>query len=108
MGHVVCIEAGTVPGVLDHAVSAASGGGPQAADAVWPQTRPARTAVPTKPRNLVLQGEEMMIEGKDQGVLPGSGNWSDAEVRATVDDYLAMLSAEITGQQYSKTEHRAH
>jgi hypothetical protein len=47
-----------------------------------------------------------MIEGKDQRVLPGSGNWSNAEIRATVDDYLAMLSAEITGQRYSKTEHR--
>lgn len=35
-----------------------------------------------------------------------SGGWSPAEVTATVDDYLAMLAAEITGQPYSKTEHR--
>jgi hypothetical protein len=32
--------------------------------------------------------------------------WSDAEVRAIVEDYLAMLSAETAGQHYSKTEHR--
>jgi hypothetical protein len=37
---------------------------------------------------------------------PGSGDWSPAEVRATVDDYLAMLAAEIAGRPYSKTEHR--
>jgi hypothetical protein len=32
--------------------------------------------------------------------------WSDAEVRAIIEDYLAMLSAESAGQRYSKTEHR--
>jgi hypothetical protein len=36
----------------------------------------------------------------------GGGDWSTAEVRATVDDYLAMLTAEIAGQRYSKAEHR--
>lgn len=33
-------------------------------------------------------------------------DWSDAEVRATVDDYLAMLTAETAGQRYSKSDHR--
>jgi len=37
---------------------------------------------------------------------PGSGHWSAAEITATVDDYLAMLEAELTGQPYSKTAHR--
>jgi hypothetical protein len=32
--------------------------------------------------------------------------WTPAEVRATVDDYLAMLSAEGAGRPYSKAEHR--
>jgi Domain of unknown function (DUF3883) len=36
---------------------------------------------------------------------PGS-DWSDAEVRATVGDYLIMLSAELAGTEYSKAEHR--
>jgi hypothetical protein len=36
---------------------------------------------------------------------PGS-DWSDAEVAATVDDYLAMLTTEAAGQQYSKAAHR--
>ncbi|MSQ27273.1 MAG: DUF3883 domain-containing protein [Dehalococcoidia bacterium] len=33
-------------------------------------------------------------------------DWTREEVEGTVTDYLAMLSAEATGQQYSKTEHR--
>jgi hypothetical protein len=33
-------------------------------------------------------------------------DWTGAEVAATVDDYLAMLTAEAAGQQYSKTVHR--
>lgn len=33
-------------------------------------------------------------------------SWSREEVEATVADYLAMLTAEQTGQDYSKTEHR--
>jgi hypothetical protein len=37
---------------------------------------------------------------------PSGGDWSNSEVRAAVDDYLAMLTAEMTGQRYSKAEHR--
>jgi hypothetical protein len=44
------------------------------------------------------------IGGNDAG--PGGGDWSAAEVTAVVDDYLAMLQAEITGQPYSKAGHR--
>ena len=33
-------------------------------------------------------------------------DWSLAEVTATVTDYLAMLTAELAGQRYSKAEHR--
>lgn len=32
--------------------------------------------------------------------------WSEAEVAATVADYLSMLAAELRGEPYSKTEHR--
>lgn len=32
--------------------------------------------------------------------------WSRAEVEATVADYFGMLTMELTGQSYSKTEHR--
>jgi hypothetical protein len=32
--------------------------------------------------------------------------WSNAEVEAIVDDYLAMLASELAGTRYSKTEHR--
>lgn len=37
---------------------------------------------------------------------PGSGGWDVAEVTATVDDYLAMLEAELAGERYSKAAHR--
>ena len=33
-------------------------------------------------------------------------DWSRAEVEATVDDYFAMLEAELRGEPYSKAEHR--
>lgn len=33
-------------------------------------------------------------------------SWSREEVEATVADYLHMLTMELTGQQYSKAEHR--
>jgi hypothetical protein len=34
------------------------------------------------------------------------GDWSRAEVEATVTDYFAMLEAELRGVPYSKTDHR--
>lgn len=34
------------------------------------------------------------------------GDWSRAEVEATVADYFAMLDAELRGLPYNKTEHR--
>ena len=37
---------------------------------------------------------------------PGSGDWDATEITATVDDYLAMLEAELAGEPYSKTAHR--
>jgi hypothetical protein len=37
---------------------------------------------------------------------PGSGDWDVAEITATVDDYLAMLAAELAGEPYSKAAHR--
>jgi hypothetical protein len=33
-------------------------------------------------------------------------DWTEAENRAIVDDYLAMLALECAGKSYSKTEHR--
>lgn len=35
-----------------------------------------------------------------------SENWTREEVEATVADYLHMLTLELSGQSYSKTEHR--
>ncbi len=35
-----------------------------------------------------------------------SGAWSREEVEATVADYLHMLTLELAGQQYNKTDHR--
>ncbi len=35
-----------------------------------------------------------------------SASWSQEEVEATVADYLQMLTMELTGQQYNKTDHR--
>ena len=32
-------------------------------------------------------------------------NWSRLEVEAGVADYLTMLTLELNGQRYSKTEH---
>lgn len=34
------------------------------------------------------------------------GDWSRAEVEATVDDYLSMLASELAGMPYNKTSHR--
>src|ERR1700722_18063326 len=33
-------------------------------------------------------------------------DWTEAENRAIVDDYLAMLALDCAGKSYSKTEHR--
>jgi hypothetical protein len=43
------------------------------------------------------------------GETPTAGrgvDWTDAEVKATVDDYLTMLAAEAAGQDFSKAAHR--
>lgn len=34
------------------------------------------------------------------------GNWSEAEVELTVDDYFSMLGKEFRGERYNKSEHR--
>ena len=33
-------------------------------------------------------------------------SWSEVEIRAIVEDYFAMLQAEIKGIDYNKTAHR--
>jgi hypothetical protein len=40
------------------------------------------------------------------GDATGDLGWPEAEVKATVDDYLAMLIAEMAGERYMKAEHR--
>jgi hypothetical protein len=43
------------------------------------------------------------------GRTPAAGrgvDWTEAEVKATVDDYLDMLVAEAAGRDYSKADHR--
>lgn len=37
---------------------------------------------------------------------PQGSDWSRAEVEAIVDDYLHMLTQELSGQQYNKSAHR--
>ena len=32
--------------------------------------------------------------------------WSEIEIRAIIQDYFAMLQAEIKGQDYNKAAHR--
>jgi Domain of unknown function (DUF3883) len=47
--------------------------------------------------------------GQAAGEAPTAGrgvDWTNSEVKATVDDYLTMLAAEATGQDYSKADHR--
>jgi hypothetical protein len=43
-------------------------------------------------------------DGRPQGST--AGDWTEAENRAIVDGYLAMLALECAGQPYSKTDHR--
>jgi len=43
--------------------------------------------------------------GYDSGITR-KADWSNAEVEATVADYLDMLVAETAGQRYSKADHR--
>ena len=38
--------------------------------------------------------------------LGGSGDWTPAELRAITSDYFAMLTKELAGEKFSKTEHR--
>ncbi|GAB3025307.1 hypothetical protein GCM10027098_22290 [Bowmanella dokdonensis] len=33
-------------------------------------------------------------------------SWSEQEITATVADYIRMLTLELAGQSYNKTEHR--
>lgn len=46
-------------------------------------------------------------QAQDHSEVPGRHeDWNPAEVAATVDDYLAMLVAEVSRRPYSKAEHR--
>jgi hypothetical protein len=45
------------------------------------------------------------LKGSGPGHTSGE-DWSDAEVKAAVDEYLTMLRSEAVGQQYSKSDHR--
>lgn len=38
--------------------------------------------------------------------MPTAGDWSQFEVEACVADYLRMLTLELSGQSYNKSEHR--
>jgi hypothetical protein len=38
--------------------------------------------------------------------MPAGENWSQAEVSAAVSDYMQMLTLQLAGQAYNKTEHR--
>lgn len=47
--------------------------------------------------------DDVLIGSSSGGSRPG--DWTEAENRAIVDDYLDMLALECAGQPYSKTEH---
>ncbi len=49
-----------------------------------------------------------LAERAADSLSPGSrpGDWTEAENRAIVDDYLVMLALECAGRPHSKTEHR--
>jgi hypothetical protein len=47
---------------------------------------------------------EFQVQEGPGGSSPG--DWTEAENRAVVDDYLAMLALECAGQPYNKTEYR--
>lgn len=38
--------------------------------------------------------------------MPAGENWSQAEVREAVSDYMQMLTLQLAGQSYNKAEHR--
>lgn len=44
-------------------------------------------------------------DGSDSKREPRPGDWTEAENRAIVDDYLSMLSLECAGKPYNKTQH---
>jgi hypothetical protein len=48
---------------------------------------------------------DLVVDGGHVG-SSRPGDWTEAENRAIVDDYLAMLALECAGKPYSKTEHR--
>jgi hypothetical protein len=45
---------------------------------------------------------------KHMGSANAGENWFRHEVELIVADYLSMLTSELTGQRYNKTEHRKH
>jgi hypothetical protein len=53
-------------------------------------------------------GRDLMADNESDDRLRGSrpDDWTEAENRVIVDDYLAMLSLECAGKSYNKTEHR--
>jgi len=53
-------------------------------------------------------GRDLMTDNESGDRLRGSrpDDWTEAENRVIVDDYLAMLSLECAGKTYNKTEHR--
>lgn len=61
-----------------------------------------------------FQGGVTAISAEDYDAILSSqvmeaasgGDWSEEEVRETVRDYFEMLSRELRGEQYSKTEYR--
>ena len=46
------------------------------------------------------------IDGSNRPRGTRPGDWTEAENKAIVDDYLVMLALECAGNSYSKTEHR--
>lgn len=45
---------------------------------------------------------------KHMGAANTGEDWARHEVELVVADYLSMLTSELTGQRYNKTEHRKH
>lgn len=54
---------------------------------------------------LPLRATLARVQKGERGVMSERNDWSQVEVEACVADYLRMLTLELNGQRYNKTEH---
>jgi Family of unknown function (DUF6416) len=95
----------SVSGSLSQAILSYSRSGRRLPYYWWRQRGGGASSYAMKPAVARLFREARQNIGGNHTDL-GGGDWSLAEITAVVEDYLAMLQAEIAGQRYSKAEHR--